>query len=232
MEKILCPKFQFEVRYTHILNFSLIAREILSPYLKLTTGFQIFGQNSLEETIRINFEEDSFHIDVRWDRIILIGERDIERFDDENSQIKVFFEIIDKLQNTNSFGSFTSFLFLIYFVKIQEKVQNKILDEFVSKYCTPEIKNLLNDPNDISITLEKSNYADKQETIMVGLFTNKDLEVHSLMPFKSKELLDIRQKYGLMLQLRIFENITKPTFKTFQKLIESAGVYSKLLETL
>ena len=186
MEKILCPKFQFEVRYTHILNFSLIAREILSPYLKLTTGFQIFGQNSLEETIRINFEEDCFHIDVRWDRILLVGERDIERFDDENSQIKVFFEIIDKLQTTNSFGNFTGFFLLIYFVKIQDKTQNKILDEFISKYCNVEVRKLLNDPNDIGITLEKSNHAGKQEAITVGPFTNKEIEIHSLMPFKSK----------------------------------------------
>ena len=234
MENILCPKFQFEARYTHILNFNVVAREIISPYLKLATGFNISNQNLLEESIRLNFDTDDFAIEFRWDRAFIIGERNINRFDDENSAIKVFFDILTKLRNSSYFGRFTVCIYLAFLVKISNDSREKILANFKEKYFKPDIKNILDSPNDLAFVLEKKITDSLTETVTVGPYSEEDNITHNLFPFDSSELemLHSSDKQGKMVQLKIIENTSTVTFKTFKELIKTTNRYSEYLKLM
>jgi hypothetical protein len=234
MSAILYPKFQFEVRYTHILNFSNIAREIISPFIKLCNSFNFFNEGTKEETIRLIFEDD-FFIDVRWDKIILLSERNPNRFDDENSQITVFFKILKKLQETISFGKFNNYYFLLYLVKLSDETSAEILGSFKKKYFHDSVDKLLPNANDYSVVLQRNDdKKNKQEQISTGPYSYRDNSKHTLLPFNSAELneLQLHTVKGRMLYMMILEDITDMNFKILRDLIKQADKYDTYLDNL
>ena len=125
----LIPRIQFEIRYTHILNFSTIIKEIISPFIKLGDNFNISNQGSLIEGIKINFEKEKFSIECLWDRMILITQEDIDQLGDQNATIKVFFDIYNKLKEYPSFGEIRNYLLVLTVIylnneKSEENLKN------------------------------------------------------------------------------------------------------------
>lgn len=223
------PKFQFEVRYTNILNFSLTARNVVSPFLKLAKSFNIFNQGMLEEQIKLNFDDDAFAIDLRWDRIILIAEKDISRFSDNNSPVKTFFQILDKLSKESSFGVITNYLFWVTLVKIMPENYSAILANFKKNNLNPNVDIFIQDPDDISIVLEKKD-GQKLTSIAIGPFSQTDIINRGLIPFKSPELQGLINSVGLIMELKIFESSSSVDFTIFKELIRlTTNQYSKLL---
>jgi hypothetical protein len=106
MDNVFCAKFQFEVRYTHILDFNQIGRGIIAPFVKLSTGFNIGNEGTVEELIRLEFAHDKFAMEFRWDRAFVYTEGDLSRFNEETSSINIFFKILKKLKDHQSFGIF------------------------------------------------------------------------------------------------------------------------------
>ncbi len=232
MSAILYPKFQFEVRYTHILNFNGIVREIISPFVKLCSGFNIFNEGKQDESIRLIFEDD-FFIDVRWDKIILLSERNPSRFDDENSQITVFFKILKKLQEATTFGKLNNYYFLLYMVKLSDETTAEILNSFRKKYFQDSVIKFLPNANDCSIILEHhDDKKNKQESISIGPYSYKDNSKHTLSIFNSVELSDMRipTAKGRMLHITFSEDIVDLSFKILRDLVKQTDKYCNYLD--
>ncbi len=228
MAEVQCLKFHFEVRYTHILNFSTVIKEILAPYLKLATSFSIGNQGAPEESYRLDFEEDSFSIDCRWDRMIFLSERNLDRFKEENSQIEVFFEIAEKLTKRDTFGIFTNYLVLVDLLKVMDKKFEQIKDEIKSDYLTIKTDEIIKNPDDIAITLQKI-FKNKVITLIFGPFSQNDIVDRKLIPFKSPELLKLIETSGVLMEIKIFEKTGEVNFTLFKEIITIINSYTKLI---
>lgn len=228
MPEVQCLKFQFEIRYTHILNFSTVIKEIISPFLKLASSFSIGNQGTPEESYRLDFEGDSFWIDCRWDRMIFLSERNIDRFKDENSPVQFFFKIAEKLTKRETFGVFTNYVLSVDFLKVLDDQFGKIKDDIKAKYLTSQTDDIIMNPDDIAITLQKNN-KNKDITLSFGPFSQNDINERKLIPFKSPELTSAASSSGILLEIKIFEKTGEINFHLFKELLTLVNDYSKLI---
>ena len=124
--------FQFEIRYSHILNFSQIGRKIIAPYVKLAQSISVENQNSLEERLVLNFEDDEYLIIVAWDRLLIKGQNSISKYTEPNSPFQMpFLDILDKLRKLSEFGSIKNILFAINYIKKLDVTKDKLFDYFI-----------------------------------------------------------------------------------------------------
>ena len=213
------PLTQLELRYTQILNFSQVIRELISPYLRLTTSFNITNQGKLEETIRINFEDDPFFIDCRWDRIIFVTQNDPKRYVKPNSTMKIFWEIVEKLSQLPSFGMFKHSAFYTFEIKIFKEVQGEIIKKFKAKYLTLEVDNILNLSTDIAIVLEKI-APEKQVTITYGAYSKNDIKKYNLFPFTQDNPESLNNEFGTLFRFQVIEDYNKFNNDILKKYLE------------
>lgn len=222
----LFPLTQFEVRFTQILNFNQVIRETLSPYLRMSSSFNFANQGQFEESIRINFEEDRYSIDCRWDRIVFLSEGNPEIFSKQNSVMKIFWEIVEKLTQVSTFGALRNCLFVSFEINILDLNQTEILKMIKDKFFTQEIENIMKGPTELAIILEKVS-STKQTTVTFGPYSKSDNKKYNLFPFKrEKSYDDIEGKFGTLLKFQIFDEFTKFDSGIFKRFVEEQKSYS------
>ncbi|SDB33447.1 hypothetical protein SAMN03097699_0763 [Flavobacteriaceae bacterium MAR_2010_188] len=67
----LIPVYQIEIRYSPSLEFSREYRNILAPFIKLSTKFNITKENTIEEAVSFFYDESDTVIIFSWDRLVL-----------------------------------------------------------------------------------------------------------------------------------------------------------------
>jgi len=226
MSKFVNSRFQFEIRYTPILNFNSVYKELLSPYLKLASGFKIHGQNSPQEHIELIFEEDHFHIDARWDRLIFVTEGDLANLTDDTSITKIYFEIFDKFKGIKTFGKVNNYV--TYAVGVDTRADSskeEIITNFKSTYLKDEALKFVSneiDP-DIAITYEYER-DDINHFISFGPYLyESDLNRRNLSPYKSEDVSEIHSSNGYMIEYRIShrtQSVNKDTLVNFINLLK------------
>lgn len=219
------PLTQFEIRFTHILNFNQIIREILSPYLRMSSSFNFSNQGRFEESIRINFEDDLYSIDCRWDRLVFLCEDEPSRFSKQNSTFKLFWEILEKLTQIATFGALRHSLFVSHEINILDITQDEILKKVKEKFFTSEIDKVMKDPDELAITLEKGSFS-KQTTITFGPYSNADNKKYNLFPFKGSKFNEVEEKFGTLLKFQVLEEFKKIDLDIFKRLVEEQKSYS------
>lgn len=202
------PLTRFEIRFTPILNFSRLIREIASPYLRLTSSFNINNQGRIDENIKLNFEEDRYSIDCMLDRLVISFEDNPERFAHPNSMIKIFWEILEKVTQSSSFGALRNYIFLCYEIKPLDLSFNEILKKIKNKFLNASVDSILPDTTDLAVVLEK-NSQNKQRRITFGPYTESDNKKHNLFPFTGNKLSDFNKKYGTLLVVQASGEFTK-----------------------
>lgn len=218
------PFTQLEFRYTQILNFSHVVRELFSTYLRLTTSFNISNQGKLQEVIRINFDDDLYFIECRWDRIIFITQDDPKRFLKANSTMKLFWEIVEKLSKLSTFGMFKSSAFYTFEIKLLKETQEDIIKKFKAKYLTAEVDKILNQASDLGIVMEKFT-PEKQITINYGVYSYIDIKKHSLYPFISNPN-SLKDDVGTLFRFQIVENYNKYDNEILKKYLDECDTCS------
>lgn len=222
-------KTQLEVRYTHILDFSTSIKPLLSPFLKLAHGFNLNNQGRLDEGYKLNFETDRFSVEARWDRIILIIEGDLARFEEETSSLSVFFDIVDAIKNLSSFGTITNCVFLTYFFEAQQKEKAEVVKSFNDTYFKHEVQNILNAPTNLSFELAKEIEDKESISITLNPFSSYEIENKNLLPFGSEDSLKLYDEEGVLMSVKIFRKNNNFVFKDFIKLKKETREYSKKL---
>lgn len=229
----IVPVFQFEIRYNHILNFSQIARKILSPYVKLAQSIKLENQNTINERIILNFEEEDYLIIVNWDRILIKGQGRLDTFTTKNSPIEMpFFGILDQIKNLEEFGSIQNVLLIVNHIKKIEIEKNKLLSMFMDKSILKSTSKVLDEITDIAITLERKKRGD-ETTISYGpYYGTSDLLRRSLIPVNI-DRLDGTDFFGIMLEYKYFKSISNVTFSEFVSMIKvSNEIIDKVWKTL
>lgn len=222
------PKIQLEVRYTHILNFNSIIKEIISPFIKLGDSFNISNQGTLAEGIKINFEKDKFSIECMWDRMILITQDDVNQIGDKNATIKVFFDIYEKLKEYSSFGELRNILLLVTVVHLNDKNYDQNLEDLRNKYLTESNYDVLKNISDFSITLEKQR-KNELKSITLGPYSSKERDRRNLNPFNNENLLSLYSKSGIMRDVKVWQEKHDITQLEIKNIVEEIKPYIEKL---
>lgn len=194
-------KTQIEVRYSAILNFRDIYKPIVSPFLKLAK-FQIFNADTLQEYIILDFKDEGFSLDIRWDRIIFMCEGEKENLYSANGPMLHFFLILEKLFNDTSFGAITNYILAEWILLQIDQDDDQITRNFKNKYLDSSVLPETDyGMNDIGIAID---YKEKGNTIRLEFGPYKsetDIQAYKLRTPFSKEFSNLLTKKGILVQI-------------------------------
>ncbi|PSR03141.1 MAG: hypothetical protein BRD50_06410 [Bacteroidetes bacterium SW_11_45_7] len=205
------PKIQFEARFTNLLDFKSIRNKLLAPFVKYVSSFSLSNEGTHSEGILLEFENDYFSIDCKWDRLILVSQYNLDRLGDKNSQISLFFEILKRFQDYEGFGKMLNYVCQIIRVDVGEESFENYCTRFRDKYLTETALDILHGTNDISIVLDKWDEDEKKIQTKFGPYHPNDINRHNLIPFPMEDdvFKDIRGKNGYINIVTLFESRSK-----------------------
>ncbi len=226
-EELLIPRLQFELRFTNLLNFKSIIEDIGAPFIKLTSGFSITSKSPQDTFLKLIFEEDSYYIDCRWDRLILVSDGTIDFFSNTNSApIKMFFEFLDILKGEKSFGNFIYCILQVYFLNQKYTGYEDILDSY-KKFITDDVKSILPGYNDFAIHPDKR-INDRNISVVFGPLNEIDLERRDLFPF-NKSLKSQKPLNGNLVEVSFSEKIKSYKQNIFKNAFEEVLKYKTVI---
>jgi hypothetical protein len=229
---VVCAKFQFELRYSHILDFRDQYKAVIAPYLKLASGFQILNQQALEEHVRLEFIDSSASIEVRWDRMILLSEGDLDRMKPKAFlPSKIFWEIYDKLSKLNSFGLFANYIASVQGVEVMSIGSQQCNDSFSQEYFVQKkLASWIGKDEllDLAIMVEVKTPDGIEVLITHGPFHGiKDIQKRGLIPFKSESLSHLFSAEGRMVDIKIVRRGATAEHADFVQCIKIAQSYQE-----
>lgn len=218
----LVPYFQYEVRFTPILDFGSSVRTVLTPYVKLTKRVGIDNRGQNNEAINLYMDDDFYQIVCLWDRLVIRSEGMLDTFKGKSSLVKSpFFDILGKISELKEFGKVTNHLLAVNLVNINGLSEEKNKEKFREDWINPHVKTVLGQC-DYAITLDnrKEGFEDCIEFgPYVGL---KDLEDRKRKP-KNEELCELLKAGGQMSQIKVFRSPDSVNFKEYEKLLDLAS---------
>lgn len=204
---MIVPHHQFEIRYTTILDFPLLIKTPLAPFVKLTKRINIDNEGSHNERITLFFDDDYFQIIISWDRIIFRFEGDKESLPKNNSIVEEpFFNILSKIKQHDNFGEINNLLYYSFFIQPMDITKDNLIKKFTSKYLVNYHK-IIDNPTDVGITLD-SNSNGKQTSINFGPYLGEeDLKKRNII-VKNPAVTEVSKGLGLCCEFKFF-NLTK-----------------------
>jgi len=223
----LTTVFQYEIRYNHILNFSQIARKILSPYVRLAKSITLENQNTVEERIIFNFDDDDYLIIVNWDRILIKGQGNLSAYTVKNSPIQTpFFTILEDIRALQEFGSIQNVLFAVNYIKKLDIEDENLAKRFIAKTLQDDISKILDKNTDVAIILS-SKEADDEKSISFGpYFGTKELVSRPIIPVNLKNLGDT-DFTGVILEYKHLKHTSDSNFNEFVNMTKISNEITK-----
>jgi len=219
----LTTVFQFEIRYDNILNFSQIARKILSPYVRLAKRITLEKQNTIEERIILNFDDDDYLIIVNWDRILIKGQGDLKAYTAKNSPIQTpFFTILDDIRTLKEFGSIQNVLFVANFIKHLDIEKDDLVEKFIAKTMQDGVSKILDQNTDVAIILEAKEMGDEKSVSFGPYFGTEELMNRPIIPVNLNNLRDT-DFTGVMLEYKHFKHTSDSNFSEFVSMTKTSN---------
>ena len=215
--------FQYEVRYNHILNFSQIARELLSPFVQLADSIKLENQNSIEERIIFSFEEEDYIIIVGWDRILLKGQGAVSRYTEANSAIETpFLAMLEKIKDLEEFGTIRNVLLAINYINELDYTESELVDKFSEMSLNGYASNVLEQTTDVAITLENKVDGDEMTVSYGPYFGKKELMTRQMLP-NNMETLEGVDIIGTMFEYKHFKHASDVNFSLFKEMVRKSN---------
>lgn len=221
---MICPSFQFEIIYEPILNFHQVYRKAMSPFSRLADSTEILDIHSLKETLHLEFHEEKFDIFCNLESLLFRTQEDLSRFTKSaQSPIRVFYEILDKFREFDTFGNVKSYTMTVEYL-------NPLLTENVNKNFTTDFlkKNRFGDYQDgiyagISFSKQKGS---RRQDILVSTYNEqiRSEQLQNSFPIdKSAAFRYLDNQQGYHLFYKVHENApTDVSFKLFIDLINES----------
>ncbi|CAN5367332.1 hypothetical protein BH23BAC1_BH23BAC1_20490 [soil metagenome] len=219
-------KTQFEIRYTEILDFEYIYKEIFSPYLKFATA-NISNRGTYEEFIVLTFTDESTFIDCRKDRIIFVFDDKRENVFNPNGLTFNFFSILKTLTEQKSFGKITNVIFGEWSIFESKGSQSEIRSRFRERYLLnlPVISDYKVD--DLSV-ISNYKFDSKIINIAFGPYNPEhDINKYNLRPPKVKQNFDLQEKNGLLIAAVASTAAISADVTTFKRLSRTLNELTK-----
>lgn len=201
MPKPIRFKTQIEVRYSNILDFSSAYKRIVAPLLE-HAKFTIENAGLLEEFIVLTFQEASYILDIRWDRLVFVCEGLPENLFSSNGHLFHFLSVLKKLQSLDTFGTITQILYASWdLFEKPNKEQRIVVQEYEKQFLNSCPLSHDGEIDDMAIVY---NLKFKEDTLRLhfGPFkADTDVSGHNLTPLGvSNESKSNREKKGILAQ--------------------------------
>lgn len=179
-----------------------------SPFLKFSDAFSFTDQGTFSQGVRLDFDQDYFSVEFKWDRMIFVSQFNLDRLGKKDDTTNTMFDIFNLIKEKETFGQVNNYVCQIIIVELGEQEFTKEVRDFEAKYLKDEAGELVKEPTDINLTLEKDK-GDKKLNVTKGPYQPNDIERHGLIPFKMADdpFTPMRSQNGVMTEYRIFENI-------------------------
>lgn len=217
-------RIQYQIDYVHILSFK-------DEYISAVTPFFLFEQleyavdneNTINETIRLIFKTDNLAIIIRKEAITFFYEGDSAEIKNLNGPLKIFWELFDKIKKFKDFTTATRHTLIVHAVTIQPKVEiSKVLQD--NPFFTKNPFGLLSEFACLYEFLKDEN----KYKFHFGNFTEKDIRVHDLRPFKTEFNNDLLKGVGIMGRLETVEIEKNPNHTKLKAFLQkSEKVFSE-----
>lgn len=216
---MLVAKIQVEVKYTFVLNFTSINREILSPYLRLAQ-LQVSNWDSVQESIILNFLEEGFSIDCRWDRLIFVCHSELENIKSSNGPLLHFFEILNKLKSQSSFGKVLNTMVAQWVIVEDTEVEDSsnMQEKFIDTFLQRDKIKFNGKVDDVALVLEHQDGLIGSRTEFGPFVPDKDLSLHGISPKSTSELEKLKSINGILVKSVVSQTSANPVFKDFTEL--------------
>ncbi|PIX36412.1 MAG: hypothetical protein COZ21_08160 [Bacteroidetes bacterium CG_4_10_14_3_um_filter_31_20] len=225
---ITIPLHQFEIRYTKILNFSCLIQEAIAPFIPMALNVQVERENTVNCRYSLFFQ--GYFIIITWDRILIIYEGEIKGLNESNSIIEEpFFNLYNKIKELKVFGNALNCLSNTIIINHTEKKQEDNIKDFCEKYLIKSnIEKIISNPSDATIILEKK-INEKQIILQYGPYNGiEDLNNRNVLP-QSKDIITQLDKYGEMLDIKIFEPLKAISFLKYKEHLKMTLDYQNSL---
>jgi hypothetical protein len=223
-------KTQFEIRFSPIINFPAVYRDIVAPYLK-SCEYHIVNENSNQEVITMIYTSSNYMYDLRWDRFIFISEGDRSDLIEPQGPLFVYFEILKTLVKHKNFGEIRNAILLDFLLQEYKKEFHEIAEKFVDIYFTKEVPvEFKSFDKDMAITLafEKEK---KELRVTYGPFNNEtDLEKFGLSPLGKIKNETLKNLNGLLIQFVYYEPLNAVDLNIFRRFIETRRDYTSKIK--
>lgn len=223
MEITYIPRIVFELKYDFMLDFAQSYPSLLGPFVRLAKTLSILNEGKLNETLRLDFVEDKFRIEVGPENMILVteGECPLPLFAHATAPGKIFFEILEKLRKEETFGNFKHLLLLMECFLEIEGEKEEIVEKLQSSYLNANLLQPKNSPRAFDLNFG-FNQGDGFNNLHVMYFDSAILQNSStdLFLFSTDRALDIilRKSKGMLLGYTFFEkNISKVDLRLFRE---------------
>jgi hypothetical protein len=221
----IVPLHQFEIRYSQLINFAVSIKEVLAPFIPMSTNITVEKENSSPHTKYTLLFDSSYSILVTWDRLVLKYEGDIELLS-QNSSIaeSPFFAIYEKIQSLEEFGKVLNCLSFTVFINKQGKELEEIVKNFKSKYLQNSTDHILSNPTDFGVVLDKK-IEEQQVSVRFGPYVGLQDLLNRAIHVQSPDMINEVVCVGEMAEIKIFEPVTSINFSKYKKIIKSSTEY-------
>lgn len=222
MAEPIVARYQFELRYHPIFNFSSSYKDIVAPYVRNSQAFQIEDSEYGQEKVVMRYDEHQLVWEVRWDRMFFLAEGDVLSLSGKDSFAKLFFELFEKFREMTGFGSLrTVFSRMHCVVPRDSHIQPADFAESIGIKSLSKQFNL-RDLDDIAITIERKFESNSALRMTYGPFNGEeDIVRHKLLPMESVELkAALLRTNGILVDSLVTDNVQNADYRTLADAIK------------
>jgi len=216
-------RIQYNIDYTHILTFREEYRQAVLPYFGFENlRYGIDNENTINESIRLIFMTETIALFIRKEGITFLFEGDIADLKNQTGVIKFFWDIYEKIKNFKGYKKTNRHSLIVHAVEIMEKDK---VDSILSD-CPYFKLNPFGKLDEFATIYDFKNN-EKSYKFHFGNYSEKDIKMHDLSPFKTEFNKELFGNLGLMCKLDVFEDCKATSFSKFKSLLSDAeGIIS------
>jgi len=211
-------RLQYQIDYTHIITFKEEYKPIIMPYFSFDgLEYAIDNENSIHESVRLIFRKENLAIFIRKEGLTFMFEGDINDLKNSNGVIKFFWDIFEQIKSLKGYIKSTRHALIVHEVSIKEK---------------DEVESILNNPPFFSLNpfgalnefscIYEFNKSDILHKLQFGNYSQKDIPLHDLSPFRTSFNKDLFDNVGMMARLELVELEKTPTHSKFKSILSKA----------
>lgn len=211
-------RLQYQIDYIHIITFQEEYKRAIAPYFALENAeYVIDDENTINEGIKLLFRNENFAIVFKKENIIFLFEGDINDLKNQNGIIKLFWDLYEKAKNFYGYTKTVRHYLTVHAVSIRPREEvDRILES--NPYLS---NNPFGQLEEFSCVYQFQN-DDIAYKFYFGNYSDKDIKIHDLSPFKSKYNQDLTSNFGMMGRMEVIHPDKNPTFGKFKSLIIKA----------
>jgi hypothetical protein len=217
-------RLQYNIDYTHILTFKEEYKSAIIPYFGLDNlRYGIDNENSINESIRLIFMSETIALFIRKEGITFLFEGDVDDLRNPTGVSKFFWDIYEKIKLFKGYKKTNRHSLIVHAVKIMDKTEVEGILSSTPYFTVNPFGSL----NEFATNYEFKK-DDKSYKFTFGNFSEKDIKIHDMTPFKTEFNKDLIDNLGVMCKLEIYEDCKAITsFGKFKSLLNDAeGIIS------